>query len=128
MCHAEGAAKTAAVIRTVDGHKHQALNLREQLRGLIECRANDFGRLRDSQTPDGAAAVVKSDGMPELGPREGFDFQNVVQKFNQLVCICSNLFNVIVLFDAIEVTANLLNAAPRWRDDTIAVIKVFDRV
>jgi hypothetical protein len=65
--------------------------------------------------------------MPKLGPGEGFDFQNVVQKFNQLVCICSNVLNATVLFDAIEVTANLLNAASRWPDDTIVVLKVFNK-
>src|SRR5260370_14852960 len=93
----------------------------------MEVRGNDLGRVRGSQGPDGAAAVVKSDGLPKLSAREGFDFQNVVEKFNKLVCICSNVLNVIVLFDAIEVTANLLNAAPRWPDDTIVVLKILNK-
>src|SRR5258708_39251156 len=62
----------------------------------------------------------------KLGPRKRLDFQNVVQEFHQLIGVLANMFYLFRLFEAIEVTADLLYAATRRTNDVIKLFKVFD--
>src|SRR5258706_437653 len=76
--------------------------------------------------PNGAAAIVNGNRVMKLGPRKRLDFQNVVQEFHQLIGVLANVFHLFRLFEAIEVTADLLYAATRWTNDVIKLFKVVD--
>ena len=68
--NAERAAKSTTIIRPIYGHKDQALDFRKQRCCFVEWFSHDFGWLRDSEAPDGAAAIVQSDGVLKLRPWE----------------------------------------------------------
>jgi hypothetical protein len=68
--YAKRAAESTTIIRPIYGDENQALHLRQQGSRLVEWNAHDLRWLCDSKTPNGAAAIVQSDGVLKLRPWE----------------------------------------------------------
>src|SRR5271170_2876590 len=64
--------------------------------------------------------------MWELGPGKSFNFENVVQEFNQFVGVLANVGHIIGLLHGVVVTTNLFDAASGRPDDTVIVLKVLN--
>src|SRR5215470_5557042 len=127
VCHAESTAKTAAIIRPVHGYEHQAFHFRKQVGCLVEWNAHYFGWLGDSETTDGATAIVQCDRVPKLCPGEGVHFQDIMEKFNQFIGVLANVLNIVGLFEGVEVAPDLLDAASGRPNDAIVPLEVLNK-
>jgi hypothetical protein len=117
--YAERATESTTIIRPIYGNKDQALDFRKQRCRLVEWFPHDFGWLRDSEAPDGAAAIVQSDGVLKLRPWEGVDLQNIVEELDEFIGTLANMLDFVRLFDSVEMASNLFDAAPSRPDDVI---------
>lgn len=69
---------------------------------------------------------MNGDRMTEFRPGKGFNFQDVVEEFHQLIGVLTNVLHIIRLLQSIEVAAHFFYAASGRSDDTIKILKVID--
>ena len=127
VSYAESSAEPTTIVRAIYWNHHDAFHFGKQACSLVEWRLHDFRGARDIETPKGTAAVVDCDRVMKFGPRKSLDLQNVVEEFHQLIGLLTNVFHVFRLFEAIEVTADLLYAASGRSHDAIEILEVFDK-
>jgi len=69
---------------------------------------------------------VNRDGVRELRPGKGVDLQNIVKELDQFVGMLPYTLHLIGLVDAVEMTSDLFDAAPRRPDDVVVSRKILN--
>ena len=125
--HAECAAEATAVIRTIHGNEHEALDVFQQRFGFVVIRPHDLGRLGDSETANRAATIVNRNRVRKLSPRKGVSFQNVMEKLDKFERISPDMLHIPSLLQRVKVMPYLLHTASGRPDDAVVLFEIFDK-
>jgi len=124
--YAEGSAEPTAIIGAIDRNNDDTVHFGKEISRLIKWGTHDLGRSGNPETPKRAAAIAYGHRVMKFCPRKRVDPKNVVQEFHQLKDVFTNMLHGHRLFEAIEVTADLFDAASGRSHDAIKLLKVFD--